>query len=312
MASMMITEVSVVIPTYNRWPVVRRAVESALKQTVRPKEVIVVDDGSSDGTAAGIRQMATEDPGAPIRLVQHEGNRGGAAARNTGVAAATGSHIAFLDSDDAWSPTKLEAQLAALTAAPLPHRTVVYCRVRSRQRRREVQLPASGIEAGMNVGDYLFLAGGLMQSSTLLIPRRLALAARIDADLRRHQDIFLCMELERLGASFVFVPEALTEWCTQTDFERVSTGPSDAASLVWLTRYGDRLTAAARTSFQLRVLAPLVGQSGRRMEATGLILTGRRNAEVGGIETMALLARAWTPWTWQQMVRRTFHHSRGQ
>ncbi len=99
--------VSVVLPTYKRMHLVRRAVHSALWQTFGDLEVIVVDDASPDVTAEVVRQV--DDP--RLRYVRHETNRGLAAARNTGIAHARGAYIAFLDDDDLWLPDKLEKQL---------------------------------------------------------------------------------------------------------------------------------------------------------------------------------------------------------
>jgi glycosyltransferase involved in cell wall biosynthesis len=104
--------VSVVIPTYNRAATVVEAVESALAQTVAPAEVIVVDDGSTDGT----RERLAPYAGRIVYLRQE--NKGVSAARNAGVGAATGELIAFLDSDDVWHPRKLEVQLHYLLEHP--------------------------------------------------------------------------------------------------------------------------------------------------------------------------------------------------
>ena len=100
--------VSVIIPSYNREAVLGRAIESVLRQTLAPEEVIVVDDGSSDGTAGLVRRDFPQCR----YLVQQ--NRGVSAARNLGIATATGTWLAFLDSDDEWLPGKLEAQYQAL------------------------------------------------------------------------------------------------------------------------------------------------------------------------------------------------------
>jgi len=84
-------------------------VESALSQSFRDTEVIVVDDGSSDGTAAAIAVLARSD--GRVRYLRHEENRGAQAARNTGIRDARGRYIAFLDSDNEWLTHKLERQM---------------------------------------------------------------------------------------------------------------------------------------------------------------------------------------------------------
>ncbi len=106
--------ISVVIPVYNRRQQVQRAIASALRQSLPPHEILVADDASTDGTPAAVAALA--DP--RLRLLRHDRNRGAGAARNTGIAAATGKWIAFLDSDDEWEPRKLERQLAQLMGAP--------------------------------------------------------------------------------------------------------------------------------------------------------------------------------------------------
>jgi glycosyltransferase involved in cell wall biosynthesis len=97
--------ISVVIPTYNYGRFVTEAVESALAQTYRPMEVIVVDDGSTDDTAERLRPYMDR-----IRYIRQE-NRGLSAARNTGIRHAQGEWVALLDSDDVWHPRKTEIQL---------------------------------------------------------------------------------------------------------------------------------------------------------------------------------------------------------
>jgi GT2 family glycosyltransferase len=104
--------VSVVVPSYNRAGCLRETVASVLAQTVQPSEVIVVDDGSTDDTPAVCRGFS-----APVRYLRRS-NGGCAAARNTGIRAATGEFIALLDADDIWEPTKLEVQLALHAAYP--------------------------------------------------------------------------------------------------------------------------------------------------------------------------------------------------
>ena len=107
--------VSIVMPAYNVEPYVGEAIRSALAQTYSDFELIVVDDGSKDGTADVVRRRAREDP--RIHLVQHA-NRGLAGARNSALRAARGAFIALLDSDDLWEPDFLAEQMAILEARP--------------------------------------------------------------------------------------------------------------------------------------------------------------------------------------------------
>ena len=105
-------KVSVIIPTYNRADMVGAAVRSALGQSHAPHEVIVVDDGSTDGTAWVLAEF-----GARIVVIR-QANGGVSAARNAGIARASGDVVAFLDSDDTWEPWKVAAQVACFARHP--------------------------------------------------------------------------------------------------------------------------------------------------------------------------------------------------
>lgn len=103
-------DVTVVIPTRDRWPLVRRAVRSALDQRGVAVEVVVVDDGSSPEGDPGVADDR-------VRLERHPTSRGVASARNRGIELAVGTWVAFLDDDDLWAPDKLALQLAAAREA---------------------------------------------------------------------------------------------------------------------------------------------------------------------------------------------------
>lgn len=107
--------VSVIVPTFNREHFLGVALESVRAQTFRDLEVIVVDDGSTDGTRVMLEELAETDP--RFRY-HHQRNRGVASARNAGLDLATGAYVAFLDSDDAWRPWHLELMLASLSRLP--------------------------------------------------------------------------------------------------------------------------------------------------------------------------------------------------
>lgn len=104
--------VSVIIPAYNCASFVAEAVQSALDQDYEPKEIIVVNDGSSDGTLAVLRGFRDS-----IRLIDQK-NSGPPVARNAGLVAARGDYIAFLDADDVWMRSKLTTQVAYLDSHP--------------------------------------------------------------------------------------------------------------------------------------------------------------------------------------------------
>lgn len=102
------SRISVVIPAYNASAHVAATLRSVVAQSAPPAEIIVVDDGSTDDTAAIARAFGVR--------VMSQGNRGLSAARNAGTRAATGDYIAYLDADDLWTPDKLAVQFAALAS----------------------------------------------------------------------------------------------------------------------------------------------------------------------------------------------------
>ena len=111
--------VSVISIFFNAAEFLAEAIESVLAQTYPHWELVLVDDGSSDGSAEIARRYADSDPGR-IRYVEHPGheNRGISAARNLGVREALGEYVAFLDADDVYLPQKLERQAQLLAAHP--------------------------------------------------------------------------------------------------------------------------------------------------------------------------------------------------
>jgi glycosyltransferase involved in cell wall biosynthesis len=186
-------EVSVIIPSYNSAAYLPEAIESALGQTVPPLEVIVVNDGSTDGTARILDQYRGR-----IRSIFQE-NRGLSAARNRGIAAARGDLIAFLDADDIWLPEKLEQQLACLAMHPragLVHTDIFWWDERTGTKSRR---DAEGNEFVGRCSQSLFFRSRVTPSTMLVRGECLAQVGDFDEAIRRPttQDYDLLFRITR-------------------------------------------------------------------------------------------------------------------
>ncbi len=102
--------VSVIIPCYNCQDTIERAVESVVNQTQKPKELILVNDGSTDNTLAILHDLQNRFGEDWVKIINFSENKGPSRARNVGWDSATGDYIAFLDADDSWHPQKIEIQ----------------------------------------------------------------------------------------------------------------------------------------------------------------------------------------------------------
>lgn len=164
--------VSVLIPAYNAASTLGETLASVCGQTYRNLEIIIVDDGSSDDTAALAGRLSRNDP--RIRLLRQD-NAGVAAARNLALRHATGLLVAPLDADDLWHPTKIERQVRRLREAP--DAEVVYCwSIEIDPASRVIELRADQDECEGDVYAALVLANFVGNSSVPLIRRDLAAA----------------------------------------------------------------------------------------------------------------------------------------
>ena len=202
-------KISAVIPAYNIEAYIGRAIESALRQSRPADEIVVVDDGSTDGTAAEIRKF-----GERVRLIQQP-NGGLSAARNRGIAAAGGEWIAFLDGDDEWLPEHLQRQEALLHRHPeLAWSTGNYIRCLCAQ---QVQAPntdparARALSAGREfIPDYYqALRLDLHGCADTMIVRRQALidAGWFRAGLRRAEDLDLWLRIAVDHPAIGYIPD---------------------------------------------------------------------------------------------------------
>lgn len=188
--------ISVILPAYNAEATIRETILSVLGQTFSDFELIVIDDGSRDRTA----EVAAAIPDPRIQVFSYP-NANQANSRNRGIAKATGEYLAFIDADDLWTASKLEAQFNALQAHPeaaVAYSWTDYIDQAGRRLRQGSHIAATG-----NVYPTLFLVNFIENGSNPLI-RRQALAAigGFDPDLPPAEDWDLWL---RLAARYSFV-----------------------------------------------------------------------------------------------------------
>lgn len=262
--------VTVVLNTFNRATVVTRAIDSVLAQTVTDLELVVVDDGSTDGTEAVV--TAVGDP--RLRYVRRE-NGGLAAARNTGLAAACGKHVAFMDDDDQLRPTWLARLLGPIGEGA----AVVTCGtdVRSPDGTGRVRLPAPLGPAFEDVTglflpgtfvvrrDVLSAVGGYLEG--LRCSEQTELALRVVPHCVAH------------GLPVAHVPEALVVTNREAD-ERRPLRRADylhSGSLLVLEHHGDRLRRSPQLYADFLAIAAVQGaRLGRFREARRLLRRAMR------------------------------------
>ena len=207
--------VSVVIPTCRRPHLVTRAVDSALNQTLKEIEVIVVVDWPDDGMTQTVLS-AYWDP--RLKVIVHTHQQGGSVARNTGIKAAQGYWIALLDDDDEWYPSKLEKQLRRAERSSQRY-PIVSCLLIRRTPDADFVQPRRLPYPGENISDYmcsrrgLAHTDGLVQSSMVFAAREFFLRVPFDPTVQYYDDMDWLLRAFRVkGTRLEVVPEVLAIW----------------------------------------------------------------------------------------------------
>lgn len=198
--------ISVIIPTYNRADLIEQSIVSINQQTFRNFEIIVVDDGSSDNGEEVVARLGVPH----LTFIKHQQNRGANAARNTGIQAARGKYIAFQDSDDTWSPNKLEKQYSALEKYGTE---ICFCAFNRTNGSTTIRIPKPGyhIRPGAQNLHSALLRGSFISCQTLLVKRELLVSVGLfDDTIPRLQDWELCLRLSQYY-SFLYLDEALVK-----------------------------------------------------------------------------------------------------
>lgn len=269
-------KISVVIPAYNAAHFLPRCLESVFAQTLQPAEVIVVDDGSKDDTAATAKKLGA--------TVVSRANGGLSAARNTGIQHATGEWIGLLDADDRWSPQKLNAQADRIQAATV----LVYTGIRI--------FGDDGVRQSCTAVDtaraikMLRYANPITPSSVLARRDALLQAGGFREDLRACEDWDMWVRLSRLG-SFAALADPLTDYYVYPS--SMSTDPQ-------------RMLTAVEQILPSTLVADLNGVQRwawiRRIRAVQLYSAGviaRENGRDGEMAYMLRSLAAWPSPFWQ-------------
>lgn len=204
--------ISVIVPSYGVPDLLERTAESVLKQTLTDLELIVVDDNDPEtenrkATEELMAKLSAKDP--RVVYIKHEHNKNGSAARNTGLRAAQGKYISFLDSDDEYVETRLERCVKALEEADDPKFQGVYtgCELRvNGQTYRKMQ----NVGTGNFMVDYLALRFNLFTGSNIFITREAADALNgFDEAFLRHQDVEYIIRFFEQGFDIIGIPDIL-------------------------------------------------------------------------------------------------------
>jgi glycosyltransferase involved in cell wall biosynthesis len=275
--------ISAVIPTRGRPELLQRAVRSALTQTLREIEVVVVVDGEDLETTLILDEMARDD--LRLHVVALAVCVGGSDARNRGVDAASGEWIAFLDDDDEWLPEKLQIQLDAVKTSAATA-LIGTCRIIARTPGRDYVWPRRLPAGDEQIGEYLLArrtltrGEGSMQTSTFFVRRTVMQAHPFKSLQVKHQDTEWLLRLGRLsGFQVVFVDAVLAIHNIEEERRTVSSKPNWRYSLEWLRSDRHLFTPRALSGFVLHQIAPEAADQGEWRAFPLLLLEALRHGK---------------------------------
>ena len=249
--------VSVIIPTYHRPQLVKRAAVSALSQTVKDIEVIVVIDGLDPLAVKALEELNDQR----LYIIVLPINEGACSARNRGIASAKAKWIAHLDDDDEWLPQKLEKQLSVAAASAYRY-PIVTSRVVAKTPEGEFIYPRRFPSPSEPLSEYLFVRNnlfqgeGLIHTSSIMTLKELLLKVQYgDSNLPKlfpHDDWDWVLKASSLeGVGIEFMSEALSIWDLKTNASSVSRNTQWKVSLDWIRSKRGSMSPRAYSSFLL-------------------------------------------------------------
>jgi glycosyltransferase involved in cell wall biosynthesis len=303
--------ISVVIPTRNRPESLLRAVRSVLTQTLKDLEVLVVIDGHDPASVEALSAISDSR----LRWTELAVSGGGNAARNIGASMGKGEWIAFLDDDDEWLPTKLEHQ-ARLAAESKPDEvSIIGCRFLVRDRNGEAVWPRRFPDVDEPVGDYLFNRRSLfngeaaMNTSTLLLPKKLVEEIQFSPEVKKHQEAdFLIRAAATHKLNVKIAKETLAIWYVDGDRSTIDNSMNWVRSFEWIRGHRARLSRGAYAGFLLISLASEASGQG----AWRAFLPILREAVAHGRPRAVHLVRFFCMWIMPKNLRRRIRFALGE
>jgi glycosyltransferase involved in cell wall biosynthesis len=284
-------DVSVVIPTCNRPELATRAVRSALGQTHRSLEVVVVIDGPDDATVSALAEI--DDDRLRAIVLPERGKAPNA--RNQGVKAARGQWVALLDDDDEWMPGKIKAQLALAATAtrPLP---IVATRMISRTPRADTVMPRRLPEPGEPLSEYLtvrrglFYGDGFIQTSTIMAPAELLRRVPFTVGLRRQQELdWTLRALQHEDVELLYEAEPLVLWHQDENRDRISLQNPWEEQLAWVRASRHLFTPRAYAAVTMSVISSMAAPTRNPKVFRELLSEARTHGRPGALDYVTFL-----------------------
>ena len=193
--------ISIIIPYFKNAKEIKRSLMSVFKQTYQNFEVLIINDASPDWEEALPIIKSFSDT--RITTISHAINKNGAAARNTGIKAAKGAYIAFLDADDEWEVNHIITSLKTLSKAKAD---LSYSRCKMITKPPYIIMPRVEKRPNETISDYLFVAGEAMYTPAIIMKTEVANQNLFNENLRRHQDYDFLLRLENKNYKICYNP----------------------------------------------------------------------------------------------------------
>ena len=299
--------VSAVIPTRNRPSMASKAARSALAQTIKSIEVIVVVDGPDEATVNELKQI--EDP--RLRVIALPVNLGPSGARNAGVKEAKGTWIAFLDDDDEWLPQKIARQLEVAHKSPYAF-PIVSCRFFAQTANGELiwpkrlPLPSEPVSEYLFVRNSLFVGETFIATPTILVQKQLLEKIPFNENLARHEDFDWLVRVSMtagVGIDFVPEPMAIINAIYTPNRKSLSNINNWQYSLDWIHSVRDLVTPLAYSGFVTTVISSQASTERNYQSFGPLLWEAIRFGQPRPLDILLYLAMWLIPKNFRQVLR---------